>query len=77
MLTTKVITPKQGESYYAKENYYSAEESVENSQWFGEGAKRLGLTGKVKPKQFKRLLYGELPNGTRFRTKKNERSGHK
>ena len=77
MLTTKVITPKQGEFYYAQENYYSAEESVDNSQWFGEGAKELGLTGKVKPKPFKGLLYGELPNGTRFRTKKQERAGHK
>ncbi len=70
-----MITPKQGESYYAKENYYSAEESVENSQWFGEGAKQLGLKGKVKPKQFKRLLYGELPNGTRFRTQKQQKKG--
>ncbi len=77
MLTTKVITPRQGESYYAKENYYSAEESVENSQWMGKGAKQLGLKGKVKPKHFKKLLYGELPNGTRFRTKKKERAGYK
>ncbi len=81
MLTTKVITPKQGESYYAKENYYSAEESIENSQWFGKGAKELGLRGKVKPKQFKKLLYGELPNGTKFRNrnpdnpKNKERAG--
>ena len=81
MLTTKVITPKQGESYYAKENYYSAEESVENSQWFGKGARELGLRGKVKPKDFKKLLYGELPNGTKFRNrnpdnpKNKERAG--
>ncbi len=77
MLTVKVITPKQGESYYAKENYYSAEESVENSRWMGKGAKKLGLKGKVKPKQFKKLLYGQLPNGTNFRRKKQERKGYK
>ena len=70
MLTTKVITPRQGESYYAKENYYSAEESVEHSQWAGKGADELGLKGKVKPKDFKKLLYGELPGGDPFRTKK-------
>ncbi len=77
MLTTKVITPKQGESYYAKENYYSTEESVKHSQWIGKGAKKLGLTGKVKPKDFKKLLYGQLPNGTSFRTRKTERKGYK
>ncbi len=77
MLTTKVITPKQGESYYAKENYYSAEESVDNSRWMGKGARKLGLKGKVKPKDFKKLLYGELPNGTKFRTRKKERTGYK
>ena len=77
MLTTKVITPRQGESYYAKENYYSAEESVEHSQWAGVGAEELGLKGKVKPKDFKKLLYGELPGGDPFRTKKKERLGYK
>ena len=77
MLTTKVITPKQGESYYAKENYYSTEESVKHSQWMGKGATKLGLKGKVKPKDFKKLLYGQLPNGTQFRRRKNEREGYK
>ncbi|WP_052056028.1 MobF family relaxase [Myxosarcina sp. GI1] len=77
MLTTKVITPKQGESYYAQENYYSAAESVANSQWMGKGAVKLGLKGKIKPQKFKQLLYGELPNGTRFRTRKTERQGYK
>ncbi|NJO93177.1 MAG: relaxase domain-containing protein [Hydrococcus sp. RM1_1_31] len=77
MLTTKVITPRQGESYYAKENYYSAEESVEQSEWIGQGAKKLGLKGQVTAKNFKKLLYGELPNGTRFRKRKKERAGYK
>ena len=43
----------------------------------GKGAKKLGLTGKVKPKDFKKLLYGQLPNGTSFRTRKTERKGYK
>ncbi|WP_156114296.1 MobF family relaxase, partial [Myxosarcina sp. GI1] len=77
MLTTKVITPRQGESYYAQENYYSAEESVANSQWMGKGAVKLGLKGKIKPQKFKQLLYGKLPDGTRFRTRKTERAGYK
>lgn len=72
-----MITPRQGESYYAKENYYSAEQSVENSEWIGKGAKKLGLKGHIKAKDFKQLLYGELLNGTRFRKRKKERAGYK
>ena len=30
-------------AYYAKDNYYTREEGLRESEWFGEGAKRLGL----------------------------------
>ena len=30
-------------AYYAKDNYYTREEGLRDSEWFGEGAKRLGL----------------------------------
>ncbi len=50
---------------------------MENSQWFGKGAKKLGLIGKVKAKDFKKLLHGELLNGERFRTRNQERPGYK
>ncbi len=47
--------------YYA--GYY---EQGEYSQWFGAGAKRLGLTGEVKKDDFESVLKGELPDGTKL-----------
>lgn len=75
MLTTKVISTKQGESYYAQENSYSTAQSVANSQWMGKGAAKLGLNGQVKSADFKNLLHGRLPDGTRFRRNK-QRQGY-
>ncbi len=69
MLTLKAITPQQAWSYYKKENYYSDEEQQQNSQWYGKGAKKLGLTGKIVEGDFKSLAFGKLPNGQRFRGK--------
>ncbi|MEM8986692.1 MAG: MobF family relaxase, partial [Pseudomonadota bacterium] len=50
--------------YYGKDNYYVDDdpERVEG-EWFGAGAKALGLTGKVDLKQFEEVLAGRLPNG--------------
>ena len=69
MLTLKTITPQQAWTYYKKENYYSDEEQQENSQWYGLGAKKLKLCGKIKEEDFKNLVFGKLPNGERFRGK--------
>lgn len=50
--------------YYGKDNYYSDgdPERVEG-EWFGEGAKSLGLVGKVDLKTLDNLFAGRLPNG--------------
>jgi conjugative relaxase-like TrwC/TraI family protein len=69
MMSLKVITPKQGEKYYQKENYYSKEESKQNSSWYGRGADKLRLQGSVEGEDFSKLLHGELPNGEKFRTR--------
>lgn len=69
MLSLKVITPKQGEHYYQKENYYSQEESKKNSEWFGRGAQKIGLQGNVEGDDLTCLVRGELPNGEKFRTR--------
>jgi conjugative relaxase-like TrwC/TraI family protein len=69
MMSLKVITPKQGEKYYQKENYYSKEESKQNSSWYGRGAEKLRLQGSVEGEDFSKLLHGELPNGEKFRTR--------
>ncbi len=49
--------------YYAKDNYYLADQSAEDSEWGGKGAARLGLEGKVEASQFEAILSGNLPNG--------------
>ncbi|MGK7905851.1 MAG: MobF family relaxase [Synechococcus sp.] len=70
MLTAKNVTPGMGAHYYKKENYYSSEQSQEQSRWFGKGAKQLGLRGKIQPEVFEQLLNGVLPSGDRFRTRR-------
>ena len=51
-------------SYFASDNYYTAEQAEGTSQWAGEGAKEAGLSGPVDPKTFEALLNGKLPDGT-------------
>jgi len=63
MLSLTLITPNQGETYYTAENYYSPTENQQHSQWFGQGARRLGLTGQVQGDVFKQLLHGYSPKG--------------
>ena len=50
-------------AYYANDNYYTAEQSAELSEWGGEGAARLELFGKVDAEVFEQVLAGKLPNG--------------
>jgi conjugative relaxase-like TrwC/TraI family protein len=50
--------------YFAGDNYYTAEGSVESSTWGGEGAKSLGLGGQVQKEPFENILIGKLPDGT-------------
>jgi hypothetical protein len=39
MLTIATITPELGEQYYQQENYYSLNAALENSEWWGKGAR--------------------------------------
>ena len=50
-------------AYYANDNYYTAEQSAELSEWGGDGAARLELFGKVDAEVFEQVLAGKLPNG--------------
>ncbi len=65
-----------GKYYEQKDNYYFLG-GLEN-QWFGEGAKALGLEGAVDRKTFDNILQGELPNGVSLGRKGNdEKAGHR
>lgn len=65
MLSTSVIKNVSEASHYfsAKDNYYTREEGMEQSEWFGRGADKLDLSGEVNAEQFTALLEGRLPNG--------------
>ncbi len=63
MLSISNVTPSQGANYFKQENYYSKEEAEEQSNWFGQGADALGLSGSVDSEQFKNLLEGYSPDG--------------
>ena len=66
-----------GAHYYQQENYYSDEEASFQSQWWGSGAERLGLTGGVEPADFTKLLTGHLPDGEPFRQRRATRAEYR
>lgn len=59
-----VRSPSAAASYFASDNYYASADADRSGQWVGEGAKRLGLDGKVETAVFDALLRGELPDGS-------------
>ena len=58
--------------YYARDNYYTADQAEGASAWAGEGAAELGLSGPVDAEQFEKVLAGELPNGVVLDAKRGE-----
>ena len=64
-------------AYYGLSNYYATDNQagyINESSWFGQGALALGLKGQVNPDQFKEILDGILPDGTKLgRIEKGER----
>ena len=58
--------------YYARDNYYTADQAEGASAWAGEGAAELGLSGPVDAEQFEKVLAGELPNGVVLGAKRGE-----
>jgi len=51
-------------SYYTRDNYYSAEDLEQSSQWFGAGAEAAGLAGPVSIDTFTAVLEGRLSDGS-------------
>lgn len=61
MLSLAPVSAHQGQTYYAQENYYTQNRTVENSEWQGIGAQRLGLRGNIAARDFQTLLEGFAP----------------
>lgn len=57
--------------YYTKDNYYTAADASETSQWEGQGAAEAGLSGNVGIDDFKSILEGRLPDGSAIPTGRN------
>lgn len=46
--------------YFSKDNYYTTDQGLEHSAWFGKGAAALGLGGQVDRDAFFKLLSGRV-----------------
>lgn len=75
MLTlAKVANSAQAASYYEQaDDYYSSDSAP--SQWAGQGATALELTGEVDADTFRNLLDGKLPNGVEIQNAASGRRG--
>ncbi|QYE37035.1 relaxase domain-containing protein (plasmid) [Polymorphobacter sp. PAMC 29334] len=58
--------------YYARDNYYTADQGHDASAWAGAGAADLGLEGPVDAAAFAKILAGELPDGSQLDAKRGE-----
>ena len=58
--------------YYARDNYYTADEGTAMSAWEGAGAAALGLSGQVDAQAFSNVLAGRLPDGSVIDAKQGE-----
>lgn len=71
MLKITKITAAQAKSYYAKDDHYYVQPET-LSEWSGELAADLNLTGQVRTDDFEAMLEGNLPNGEKLPGKGND-----
>lgn len=63
-------------SYYEADDYY-ADGGISPSEWQGEGAKALGLSGEVSRDTFRAMLDGKLPDGQQLGTMREGKLQHR
>lgn len=63
-------------SYYEADDYY-ADGGVSPSEWQGDGARQLGLSGEVDREVFRELLDGRLPDGQQLGTTRSGKIEHR
>lgn len=66
----------QAASYYEADDYY-ADGGVSPSEWQGEGARQLGLSGEVDREVFRELLDGKLSDGQQLGTSRSGKIEHR
>jgi conjugative relaxase-like TrwC/TraI family protein len=64
------------EQYHSKDNYYSQNDGLLNSQWAGRFSQHQGLQGPIKSGDWKQACQGQDPQGNELRRKQiNSRAG--
>ena len=63
-------------NYFESDDYY-ADGGISPSEWQGEGAKALGLSGEVIRETFRAMLDGTLPNGQQLGTMREGKLQHR
>ena len=71
MLSLANVSAAQAENYYEKDDYYTQGDPdlQSDSQWQGNGAESLGLSGAVDKSAFQQLLHGKTPDGKSLHSK--------
>jgi conjugative relaxase-like TrwC/TraI family protein len=64
MLSLGKMEPDQAVDYFTQDNYYQQKDSIESSEWWGDGADEFGLSGPVADMEiFRNLCDGFDPIG--------------
>ncbi|MEL7315184.1 MAG: MobF family relaxase, partial [Cyanobacteria bacterium J06559_3] len=79
MLSLANVSAAQAENYYEKDDYYTQGDPnlQSDSQWQGNGATQLGLTGAVDKAEFQQLLHGQTPDGKSLHSKRINPEKHR
>lgn len=67
----------QALQYFSKDNYYTQDQGLEHSEWFGKGAEHLGLSGQIDRQAFFEILNGKVEGQELGKWVKNEKTGEK
>ena len=71
-----ITSSSAASSYYEADDYY-ADGGLSPSEWQGDGARELGLSGEVERDAFRDLLDGKLPDGQRLGTTRDGKLEHR
>ena len=79
MLSLANVSAAQAENYYEKDDYYTQGDPdlQSDSQWQGNGAAQLHLTGAVDKQIFQQLLHGQTPDGKSLHSKRINPEKHR
>ena len=79
MLSLANVSAAQAENYYEKDDYYTQGDPdlQSDSQWQGNGAAQLHLTGAVDKQVFQQLLHGQTPDGKSLHSKRINPEKHR